>query len=232
MLIIIVTLKNSIDMHIIYTLTNRTYSVIRGIAFFLLGVALLFWPDSMLNLIVKIIAAFLIAIGLVSLYFNIRTDKEEEKEEAAGENRNPDIFRTFATLNVAIYLFFGLLIFIFPGFFVSILVFLFGAILLLLGIGQLVNLFISGRHISMPVYFYIVPAIITICGIILFFQPFTAKNVLTMFFGGCVAGYGIVEIISAWMLRKIKFSRSGKYINSDKAEDVSYEVISSETDTQ
>lgn len=214
-------------MHIIYTLTNRTYSVIRGIAFLLLGVALLFWPNSMLNLIVKVIAAFLIAIGIVSLYFNIKANKEAEKDESDGKNGSHDIFRTFATLNVAIYLFFGLLIFIFPGFFVSILVFLFGAILLLLGIGQFVNLFISGRHISVPAYFYVIPAIITISGIILFFQPFTAKNVLTMFFGGCVAGYGIVEIISGWMLRAVKFNRNGKYINTEKAEDVIYEVVSS-----
>lgn len=214
-------------MHIIYTLTNRTYSIIRGVAFLLLGIALLFWPDSMLNLIVKVIAAFLIAIGIVSLYFNIKANKEAEKEESDGKSGSNDIFRTFATLNVAIYLFFGLLIFIFPGFFVSILVFLFGAILLLLGIGQFVNLFISGRHISVPAYFYVIPAIITISGIILFFQPFTAKNVLTMFFGGCVAGYGIVEIISGWMLRAVKFNRNGKYINTEKAEDVTYEVVSS-----
>ena len=61
---------------------------------------------------------------------------------------------------------------------------------------------------------YIVPAIITICGVILFFQPFTAKNVLTMFFGGCLAGYGAVELISSWVLRKVKFSKEGKFIEA------------------
>ena len=122
-------------MNVIYSITNRTYSVVRGILILVLGVALLLWPESMLNIIVKLIAAFLIAAGLVTLYFTSSAKKEEEKK---GEK---SILSAFAILNIAVYLSFGILIFIFPSFFVSILVFLFGAILLLLGIGQLVNLF-------------------------------------------------------------------------------------------
>lgn len=200
-------------MNIIYSITNRTSSVVRGVLMLLLGLSLLIWPASMLNLIVKIIAAFLIAIGAVTLFINIKAQKEEENQMGPNVKRQRDVLRSFASLNVAIYLFFGILIFIFPGFFVSILVFLFGAILLLLGLGQLVNLFLSSRHTNLPVYFYIVPIIVTLCGIILFFQPFTAKDVLTMFFGGSLAVYGIEEIIASWMLRKVKFGRDGKFVN-------------------
>ena len=182
-----------------------------------LGLALLIWPASMLNLIVKIIAAFLIAIGAVTLFINIKAQNEEDKELGPNVKRQRDVLRSFASLNVAIYLFFGILIFVFPGFFVSILVFLFGAILLMLGLGQLINLFLSSRHTKLPVYFYIVPIIVTLCGIILFFQPFTAKDVLTMFFGGSLAVYGAEEIIASWLLRKVKFGRDGKYVNTESA---------------
>jgi hypothetical protein len=41
-----------------------------------------------------------------------------------------------------------------------------------------------------------------------------------MFFGGCLAGYGAVELISSWVLRKVKFSKEGKFVEA--------EVISSE----
>ena len=207
-------------MNVIYSITNRTYSVVRGILILALGVALLLWPESMLNIIVKLIAAFLIAAGLVTLYFTSSAKKEEEKR---GEK---SILSAFAILNIAVYLSFGILIFIFPSFFVSILVFLFGAILLLLGIGQLVNLFLSGRHTKLSGYLYIVPVVVTICGIILFFQPFTAKNVLTMFFGGCLAGYGATELLSAWVLRNVKFDRGGKFVvKPAEVEEVAYEDL-------
>ena len=200
-------------MHIIYSITNRTYSAVRGVIILALGLALLIWPDAMLNIIVKLIAAFLIAAGLVTLYF---AQNKKEKEVQVPQDENKSFLSSFASLNIAVYLCFGILIFIFPSFFVSILVFLFGAILLLLGIGQLINLFVSARHTKLSGYMYIVPAVITICGIILFFQPFTAKNVLTMFFGGCLAGYGAVELVSSWMLRKVKFSKDGKFLESNK----------------
>lgn len=201
-------------MSIIYSITNRAYSAVRGALMLILGLALLIWPETMLNVIVKLIAAFLIAAGIATLYFTQGDKKKETQEGQKG------FLWSFASLNVAVYLCFGILIFLFPSFFVSILVFLFGAILLLLGAGQLINLFISSRHTQLSGYMYIVPAVVTICGIILFFQPFTAKNVLTMFFGGCLAGYGAVELVSAWILRKVKFSKDGKFVEA--------EVISSE----
>lgn len=201
-------------MNLIYSMTNRRTSLIRGINMLLLGVALLIYPTAMLNVIVKVIAAFLIAIGSVTLYANLKAHIEEQQEMGPERKRQRDILRTFASLNVALYLFFGVLIFLFPGFFVSILVFLFGAILLFLGLSQLVNLFISNRHAALPAYLYIVPVIITICGVILFFQPFTAKDVLTMFFGGCLVVGGVEELIAAWILRKVKFGKDGKYVST------------------
>ena len=195
-------------MNFIYSITNRTYSAFRGAVVLLLGLALLIWPDYMLNTIVKLIASFLIVAGLVALYFTARAKKQEQG------NNEQSLLSSFASVNIIVYLSFGLVIFLFPGFFVSILVFLFGAILLLLGIGQLVNLAISGKHIKISPYLYIVPVLVTICGIVLFFQPFTAKNILTMFFGGCLACSGAVELLSAWILRKTQFSPDGKYIDS------------------
>lgn len=209
-------------MHIIYSITNRTYSAVRGVLLLALGLALLFWPVSMLNVIVKIIAAFLVAAGLITFLFAFNAKNEQEKQ---GEQDGNHLFSTLVITNVIVYILFGLLIFIFPTFFVSILVFLFGAILLLLGVGQLINLFLSSRHSSLPIFFYVVPVIITICGVILFFQPFTAKNVLTMFFGGCLAAYGIIELVSAWMLRKVKFTRDGKYV---EVQNVPFEEVKSE----
>lgn len=224
------------QMNIVYSLTNRTYSVIRGITFALLGISLLIWPALMLDLIVKILAVFLIASACVSLIVMFRQRKRYRKiiEQEDPQWKNERSFlSSFSFVSMVVNIIFGLLIFIFPSFFVSILVFLFGAILLVLGISQLANIALSSRYMKMSAMIYIFPSIITICGILLFFQPFTAKDVLTMFFGGCVTVYGIIELISAWKFRKIKFSLSGKYIRTgspDDVEDAEYqEIMDSET---
>ena len=72
------------------------------------------------------------------------------------------------------------------------------------------------------------PILVTLCGIILFFQPFTAKDVLTMFFGGCLAVYGIEELTASWILRKVKFGRDGKFVNAQaNIQDVPFEEVDS-----
>ena len=78
-------------MHLIYSITNRASSAVRGILMLALGLALLIWPASMLNLIVKIIAAFLIAIGAVTLFINIKAQNEEEKELGPNVKRQRDV---------------------------------------------------------------------------------------------------------------------------------------------
>ncbi len=213
-------------MSIIHSVTNRGYSAVRGALCSGFGISLLLWPEPMLNIIVKIIAAFLIALGLVSLYYSYKERKEEEASNPQFKQDN-SLLSLFTKLNIIVYLGFGLLIFIFPSFFVSIMVFLFGAILLLLGAGQLMNLFASQKYTKVSAYFYIVPVIVTVCGVILFFQPFTAKNVLTMLFGGCIAGYGIVELITAWVLRNVKFGKDGRYMETQS---VSYEEVNEKSE--
>lgn len=210
-------------MNIIYTLTNRGYSIIKGLAFTALGIALLLWPASMLDTIVQLIAAFMILTALGSMLY---MHKQKKEREADGESEGKSFISSFATMNVLFNIIFGTLIFLFPSFFVSILVFLFGFILLFLGLSQFANLFLSGRYVKTPAVLYLLPAIITICGIILFFQPFTAKDVLTMFFGACTAAYGITELVSVWIFRKVKFTPDGKFIRpKDNVMEAEYEEV-------
>ena len=62
-----------------YVITNKTYSISRGLITLLVGVCFLIWPSSIAPFIVKIIAAFLLAIGLISLIFALNSKPQEGK---------------------------------------------------------------------------------------------------------------------------------------------------------
>lgn len=199
-------------MNYVYSVTNRSYSAIRGILTFAFGLCLLFWPDFTAGLIVKIIAAFLIAAGVITLVFALNANGKRDGG-----------LPIFSILNICVYLIFGLLIFLFPGFFLGLIAFLFGAVLLVAGIGQITNLYYSSKYTSLSGGLYIIPIIIIICGIALFFSPKFSTEVLTMIFGGAIALYGISSIVSAWKLRNVKFTKEGAF--ATPVEDVNYEEV-------
>ena len=174
-----------------FYVTNRTSSVARGVLTLLLGVCLLVWPGFTSGLIVKLIAGFLLAIGVVTLV-----------SAMMAASKTKSAIPVLVALNVAVYLLFGLLVFLFPGFFLSLIAFLFGGVLLIAGLSQVIGLYQSSKYAPVGGGMYIVPVAITVCGIALFFSPRASTEMLTMIFGAAVALYGISELFAAWKLRK------------------------------
>ncbi len=174
-----------------YFVTNRTSSVVRGIITLLFGGCLLAWPGFTAGLIVKLIAGVLVAIGVVTLLSAVK---------AASQTKSA--IPVLVALNVGVYLVFGLLVFLFPNFFLSLIAFLFGGVLLIAGLSQIIGLHQGSKYAPVGGGMYIVPVAITVCGIALFFSPRASTEMLTMIFGAAVALYGISELVAAWKLRK------------------------------
>ena len=168
-----------------YYVTGRTSSVLRGVITLLLGCSLLFWPGFTSGLIVKLIAGFLLAIGCVTLFSAI-----------AAASRSNSAIPVLVVINVAVYMVFGLLVFLFPNFFLGLIAFLFGAVLLVAGISQLAGLYQGSKYAPVAGGMYVIPVAITVCGIALFFSPKASTEMLTMIFGGAVSLYGISETLS------------------------------------
>lgn len=204
-------------MNYVYSVTNRPYSAVRGVLTLAFGICLLLWPGFTAGLIVKIIAAFLLAAGVLTLIFALN---------ANGKSNGGVPF--LSILNICVYLLFGLLIFLFPNFFLGLIAFLFGAVLLIAGIGQVANLYYSSKYAQISGGLYIIPIIIIVCGVALFFSPRYSTEALTMIFGGATALYGVSAILSAWQLRKVKFTKDGKF--SAPVEDVKYEEVDKKTE--
>ena len=203
------------DMGLGYFVTNRTSSVVRGIITLLFGGCLLIWPGFTAGLIVKLIAGVLVAIGVVTLLSAL---------QAASQTQSA--VPVLVAINVAVYLLFGLLVFLFPGFFLSLIAFLFGGVLLVAGLSQVIGLYQSSKYAPVMGGMYIIPVVITICGVALFFSPKTSTEALTMIFGGAVALYGISELVAVWKLRKNTITGgNGAAGDSSQGEYTDYEEV-------
>ena len=197
-------------------MTNRTSSVVRGVLTLLFGGCLLIWPGFTAGLIVKLIAGVLVAIGAVTLLSAVR----------AASQTNSAI-PVLVALNVGVYLIFGLLVFLFPNFFLSLIAFLFGGVLLVAGLSQVIGLYQGSKYAPVGGGMYIVPVAITICGIALFFSPRASTEMLTMIFGGAVALYGISELVAVWKLRsgKTPAGNGGAASGTPEGEYTDYEEV-------
>ena len=199
-----------------FYVTNRTSSVVRGVLTILFGGCLLIWPGFTAGLIVKLIAGVLVAIGAVTLLSAVR----------AASQTNSAI-PVLVALNVGVYLIFGLLVFLFPNFFLSLIAFLFGGVLLVAGLSQVIGLYQGSKYAPVGGGMYIVPVAITICGIALFFSPRASTEMLTMIFGGAVALYGISELVAVWKLRsgKTPAGNGGAASGTPEGEYTDYEEV-------
>ena len=199
-----------------FYVTNRTSSVVRGVLTLLFGGCLLIWPGFTAGLIVKLIAGVLVAIGAVTLLSAVR----------AASQTNSAI-PVLVALNVGVYLIFGLLVFLFPKFFLSLIAFLFGGVLLVAGLSQVIGLYQGSKYAPVGGGMYIVPVAITICGIALFFSPRASTEMLTMIFGGAVALYGISELVAVWKLRsgKTPAGNGGAASGTPEGEYTDYEEV-------
>ena len=199
-----------------FYVTNRTSSVVRGVLTLLFGGCLLIWPGFTAGLIVKLIAGVLVAIGAVTLLSAVR----------AASQTNSAI-PVLVALNVGVYLIFGLLVFLFPNFFLSLIAFLFGGVLLVAGLSQVIGLYQGSKYAPVGGGMYIIPVAITICGIALFFSPRASTEMLTMIFGSAVALYGISELVAVWKLRsgKTPAGNGGAASGTPEGEYTDYEEV-------
>lgn len=191
---------------------DRSYGYSRAIVAALVGLVLVIWPDTAVKSIVIVIGSVLLLLGAVTMIFSKRPE----------EDRN----RSILSINGAITLIFGLVLVVFPAFFVGIIMFLFGAILLIVGISEVAALLSARNETNAPLSLVAGPIITTLCGVVIFFNPFSTMEWLFVFFGISLLVYSLTEFISTKKLRKIyKDMADTKASTSNLIQDVEYEEV-------
>jgi len=197
---------------------NPAYGISRSIIAFLLGLAFVIWPGVAVNLLVRVLGAMLILIGGVSLALNF-TGKER--------------LGSLMVVNGCVALIFGIILMVFPDFFVNLVSYLFGIVLIIVGVGEIVTLISAGRRAPVAFSYYIIPVLLFICGIIMMANPYETVETLFIVFGIAMTLYAIFEFIASLKFRKL-FQLAEKSIAAVEAEpvDVEAEVVESKVEQQ
>lgn len=160
---------------------------LRALAALAIGIMMVVRPEAAFATVVKIIAVFLLATGLVSLVLGLKDKVNNSLPVMA--------------VNAAVTIVLGLVLFIFPGFIARFIIYLIGFALFVFGLMQLITLFSARRAVGIGIGTFILPGIVTIVGFFMFFNPF-AESVMSIMAGSALIIYGLSELISSWNMKK------------------------------
>ena len=159
----------------------------RALIALVIGIMMVVSPANALTTVVKIIAAFMLASGVVSLVVGL---KDKEKGSLP-----------LMSFNALVDLILGLLMFIFPGVIAKFMIYLIGFVLLAFGIVQILALISARRAVGMGFGAFILPIIVALIGGFILLNPF-AESVMTMIAGAALIVYGASELLSSWKMKK------------------------------
>ena len=167
---------------------SRFNGPIRALTALAVGIVMVVSKTNALNLAVQIIAAFLAASGIVSL--------------AVGYKNRANGTFPLMTVNTVVDILIALVLFMFPGFFANLLVYLIAIALLFFAIFQLIALASASRVMVMGVLALIFPILVLLSGLFLLSNPDFIGSAIGIVAGVALIIYGVSELFSSWKMRK------------------------------
>ena len=173
-------------------MNSINYAVVRSVCAIVIGVLLVVWPDVAINYLVISIGVLFLLPGLYGLFSYFALARKQEGQQ---------IRVGFPLIALGSTLF-GFWLMISPAFFVGILMYILGVLLVFGGLSQLMN-FITLRSVApLPFAVYIIPTLILAAGIVVLFDPFEAATIPFIILGIAGIVYGSTEIIRMMKCRK------------------------------
>ena len=166
---------------------SRISGPLRALIALAIGVMMVLRPDNALTTVVKVIAAFILASGVVSLIVGLK------------EKKNGSL--PLMSFNALVDIIIGIVLFSAPGFVAKFIIYLIGFVLLGFGIMQILALFSAKRVMGLGLGAFILPTVVTLVGGFLLFNPF-AESVMVMIAGAAIIVYGASELLSSWEMKK------------------------------
>jgi uncharacterized membrane protein HdeD (DUF308 family) len=158
------------------------YFMLRAIAALCLGAVLLSCPTNAILFIVIAIGILFIIPGLI-LIINYLASAREKRLET---------FFLYAAIGSIL---FGAVLVSVPHFFVNILMYIFGALLLLGGIEQIVTLIRARKKSAVSAAFFVVPFLLIIVGTLVLFYPFKTAETIFILIGIACIVYAMMELV-------------------------------------
>jgi uncharacterized membrane protein HdeD (DUF308 family) len=169
---------------------SRFSSPIRALLFVALGALMIFTKADAMQMVVKIFAAFVLAAGIVSVCVGFRQKKE---------GTMPLSFFN-GLVNVVI----AALLFAFAPFVSKFVSYLLGFVLSGFGLFQLTVLLSMRKNVQVGVVAYVLPALVTFVGLLIFFYPKLFGQGIGLIAGIALVAYGVSDLVSAFKMRNAK----------------------------
>ena len=186
---------------------SRINGPMRALIALVIGVMMVLSPANAMATVVKIIAVFILASGIVSLVVGLR-DKSKDSLPLMSFNALVDVIL-------------GLLMFIFPDLIAKFMIYLIGFALLAFGLVQLFALFGARRVVEIGIGTFILPGVVTLIGVLILFNPF-AESVMVIIAGVALIVYGASELLSSRKMKKAIDEQENPISN---VKDVEYEKV-------
>ena len=167
---------------------NRFSGLIRAFLALAVGVVMVVSKTNALELVVRIIAALLIASGLVSFIY--------------GYMKRADGAMSLMGFNAVVDILLGVLIFLFPGVVANLMIYIVGFLLLGFGIFQIITLLSANSVLRLGLLSFILPFVVTAAGAFLIARPAFLGEAIGICAGVALIIYGASELISSWRMRK------------------------------
>lgn len=166
---------------------NRFNGPFRALCALAIGLVMVVRPADAMSIVVKVVAAFLLASGVVSLLQGLK-------------NKNNGAL-PLMSFNALVDVLLGTFLFVFPGFVAKFIIYLIGFVLLAFGVLQLTGLISARKAVQIGVGAYVIPSLVTLAGCFILFNPF-AESVMSLIAGVAFLIYGVSELYSSWKMRK------------------------------
>ncbi|MGL5273814.1 MAG: HdeD family acid-resistance protein [Phocaeicola sp.] len=162
------------------------YPVVRCLCAIMLGVILIGWPSVAVIYLVLFAGALFTIPGIFAIFGYFTSGRAEGKD--------------FPIIGLGSALFGGWLL-LMPEFFVSMLMTILGAALALAGVSQIVQLISVSKRTSVSLFFYVVPVLILLAGILVLINPFEAATLPFIILGASSIVYALSDLINLYRFR-------------------------------
>lgn len=158
-------------------------SFLQGVIAILFGIILILWPNQASHYLILAIGLFFVLPGLYALFCYFFRPKSENAK-----------FPIEALGSVVL----GILLFLFPAFFISILMYLLGVLSVIGGISLIIMLFSNKKRRPVSIWYFVLPVVVLAGGIFILAKPEQVVESTFVIFGIVCILFGVSLLIN-WM---------------------------------
>ena len=168
---------------------GRFSSLLRALLFVALGVLMIVAKADAMQMVVKIIAAFMLATGLVSLF--------------VGMKHRQDGTMPLSFFNAATNVVIAALLFAFSDFGAGFVSYLLGVVLFVFGLFQMFTMLSLRGKVKLGVLSYLTPLLVAAVGALIFISPSFLGQSLGLIAGVALVIYGLSVLTSAIRVKSV-----------------------------